>query len=49
MSYYSFKEKNSYKLSLGAMDYVLLLIKGHYTLAFEEKLILRNYNKENLK
>ena len=48
MSYCNFIEKNSCKLSLGAMDYILLLIKGHYTIAFEKKLILGNYNKKNL-
>ena len=48
MLYCNFIEKNSYKLILGAMEYILLLIKGHYTITFEKKLILGNYNKKNL-
>ena len=48
MSYYNFIEKNSCKVSLGAMDHVLRLMKGQNTFAFKEKLILGNYNKKNL-
>ena len=48
MPYCNFIEKNYYELNLGAMDYILLLIKGHYPIAFEEKFILGNYNKKNL-
>ena len=46
MSYCNSIEKILYKLSLGAMDYGHY--KGHYSIAFEKKLILGNYNKKNL-